>query len=82
MPLRDHDYFATMLCALIDVDAHRLTVASAGHMPPLLIDGADGRFVEFEANVPIGVARNVAIPAEAGFRGAGYDAGRVHRRFG
>jgi serine phosphatase RsbU (regulator of sigma subunit) len=53
----DHDYFATMLCALIDVDAHRLTLASAGHMLPLLIDGADGQFVEFDTNVPIGVAR-------------------------
>jgi serine phosphatase RsbU (regulator of sigma subunit) len=52
-----HDYFATMLCALIDVDAHRLTVASAGHMAPLLIDDAGGRFIEFDANVPIGVVR-------------------------
>jgi serine phosphatase RsbU (regulator of sigma subunit) len=52
-----HDYFATMLCALIDVGAHRLTVASAGHIPPLLIDGADGQFVQLDANVPIGVAR-------------------------
>ena len=54
-----HEHFATMLCALIDVGAHRLTVASAGHMAPLLIDGAgsDGRFVEIAANVPIGVVR-------------------------
>ncbi len=52
-----HDYFATMLCALVDVGAHRLTVASAGHIPPLVIDGAGGQFVEFDANVPIGVAR-------------------------
>ena len=55
-----HEHFATMLCALIDVRAHRLTVASAGHMAPLLIDGAgsDGQFVEITANVPIGVVRN------------------------
>ena len=52
-----HDYFATMLCVLIDVGAHRLTVASAGHISPLVIDGAGGRFVKFDANVPIGVAR-------------------------
>jgi len=52
-----HDYFATMLCVLVDVGGHRLTVASAGHIPPLLIDGADGQFVELDANVPIGVAR-------------------------
>jgi serine phosphatase RsbU (regulator of sigma subunit) len=53
-----HDYFATVLCALIDVDAHQLTVASAGHLPPLLIDGDDGRFVELDVGVPIGVARD------------------------
>ena len=52
-----HDYFATMLCALIDVGAHRLTVASAGHLPPLVIDDDGVRFVQFDANVPIGVAR-------------------------
>jgi serine phosphatase RsbU (regulator of sigma subunit) len=52
-----HDYFATMLCVLIDVGAHRLTVASAGHMAPLLIDDTGGRFIEFDANVPIGVVR-------------------------
>jgi serine phosphatase RsbU (regulator of sigma subunit) len=52
-----HDYFATMLCALIDVQAHRLTVSSAGHMAPLLIDHEQTRFVEFDVNVPIGVRR-------------------------
>jgi serine phosphatase RsbU (regulator of sigma subunit) len=52
-----HDYFATMLCALIDVDAHRITIASAGHFAPLLIDGNDGHYVKLETDVPIGVAR-------------------------
>ncbi len=53
-----HDYFATVLCALIDADAHRLTIASAGHMAPLLIDGDDSRYLELDANVPIGVTRD------------------------
>jgi serine phosphatase RsbU (regulator of sigma subunit) len=52
-----HDYFATMLCALIDVPAHRLTLSSAGHIAPLILDGEQARFVEFEVNVPIGVRR-------------------------
>jgi serine phosphatase RsbU (regulator of sigma subunit) len=52
-----HDYFATMLCALIDVRARRLTISSAGHMAPLLLDEQDARFVELEVNVPIGVRR-------------------------
>ncbi len=54
----DHDYFATVLCALIDVGAHRLTVASAGHIAPLLVDGDGSHFVQLDGGVPIGVARN------------------------
>jgi serine phosphatase RsbU (regulator of sigma subunit) len=52
-----HDYFATVLCALIDVEGHRLTVAGAGHIAPLLVDGDEGRYVDFTVNVPIGVTR-------------------------
>ena len=52
-----HDYFATVLCVSIDVDAHRLTLASAGHIAPLLIEDGEARFVEHEGDVPIGVAR-------------------------
>jgi serine phosphatase RsbU (regulator of sigma subunit) len=54
----DHDYFATVLCALIDVRAHSLTIASAGHMAPLLIDGERGEYVKTNVNVPIGVTRD------------------------
>jgi serine phosphatase RsbU (regulator of sigma subunit) len=67
-----HDYFATVLCVLIDVDAHRLTLASAGHMAPLLLNGGNGEFVDFHADVPIGVARTapyreatVSVPPNA-----------------
>ena len=48
-------HLATILCALVDVEAHRLTVTSAGHLPPLLISDGDGTFVESEVGVPIGV---------------------------
>jgi len=51
-----HDYFATVLCALIDVEAHRLTVASAGHLPPLLLQDGSAIFVEMAPSAPIGVA--------------------------
>jgi len=50
-----HSYLETALCALIDVDAHRLTLASAGHLPPLLITGNDGHFVEVDVGAAIGV---------------------------
>jgi serine phosphatase RsbU (regulator of sigma subunit) len=57
-----HDYFATVMCALIDVGAHRMTIASAGHLAPLLVNGDHGAYVKFDANVPIGVER------ESGYR--------------
>ena len=51
-----HDFFATVLCALIDVDAHTITLASAGHLAPLLIEGGEPRFAELSVGVPIGAA--------------------------
>jgi hypothetical protein len=46
---------ATILCALVDVEAHELTVTSAGHLPPLLISNGTGTFIESAVGVPIGV---------------------------
>jgi serine phosphatase RsbU (regulator of sigma subunit) len=46
---------ATVLCAVVDVEAHRLTVTSAGHLPPLLLSNGSGTFVHSEVGVPIGV---------------------------
>jgi serine phosphatase RsbU (regulator of sigma subunit) len=69
---KPHDYLATVLCALIDAEAHRMTVASAGHLPPLLLNGADGRYVELDAGVAVGVRSDeryretsVSVPADA-----------------
>ena len=53
----DHDYFATVLCALVDVNGREVTMASAGHMAPLLIDDGNARYVELAGDVPIGVRR-------------------------
>lgn len=46
---------ATILCALIDVEAHELSVTSAGHLPPLLISDGKGTFINGAVGVPIGV---------------------------
>ena len=54
----EHDYFATVLCALIDLESHTITMASAGHIAPLLINGDQGEYVKFDVNVPIGVMRD------------------------
>ena len=50
---------ATILCALIDVERHHVTVTSAGHLPPLLITNGSGTFIHGEVGVPIGVRSNV-----------------------
>ena len=55
------DYFATVLCALVDIDGHTLTLASAGHLPPLLLDGERGEFVDVSAEPPIGFPHNDAF---------------------
>src|SRR5438874_6954667 len=59
-----HDYFATVLCALIDVDSHRMTMASAGHLAPLILHDGSGEFAQLEPDAPIGV------PWEAEYREA------------
>jgi serine phosphatase RsbU (regulator of sigma subunit) len=48
---------ATVLCALVDVQARQVTVTSAGHLPPLMIVNGDGRFVQSEVGLPVGVDR-------------------------
>ncbi len=48
------DYFATVLCALIDIEGHQITVASAGHLAPLLLAGGEGDYVSIRAEPPIG----------------------------
>jgi len=82
---QDPSYFATALCAVIDVDGHRVTVASAGHIAPLLIEGATGRFVEIEVGVPIGVSREapyaeVTVSVSPGATLLAFTDGLVERR--
>ncbi len=60
-----HAYFATVLCGLIDVDAHRLSLSSAGHLPPLLITDGEASFIKAPVNPPVGVAPGSASYSEA-----------------
>jgi serine phosphatase RsbU (regulator of sigma subunit)/anti-sigma regulatory factor (Ser/Thr protein kinase) len=53
--------FATVLCIVIDVPRRRVRVASAGHLPALLVDAAGARFVDTPANTPVGVASAAAV---------------------
>lgn len=46
----------TCLYAILDPAGARLTVASAGHLPPLVVSGeGDARFLVVEPNLPLGV---------------------------
>jgi serine phosphatase RsbU (regulator of sigma subunit) len=65
-------YLATVMCALLDVRAGRMTIASAGHLPPLLIGEQDSAFVDQRTGPAIGVSLDpryeettVAMPPSA-----------------
>jgi serine phosphatase RsbU (regulator of sigma subunit) len=82
---QEHDYFATVLCALIDIDGHQVTLASAGHLAPLLLDGDSSRFVEINVGVPVGVAPDpiydeVTVPVPAKATLVAFTDGLVERR--
>ncbi len=81
----DGGQFATVLCALIDIKAHTIRLASAGHLPPLLVNGGDAAYLDTEVGVPIGVesdvrytARTTTAPPRATF--LAFTDGLVERR--
>jgi len=74
LSVSDGGQLATVLCALIDIEAHTITLASAGHLPPLLMDGGDAAYLDTDVGVPIGVendvsytSRTLTAPAHATF---------------
>jgi serine phosphatase RsbU (regulator of sigma subunit) len=77
--------FATVLCGTIDVATHRVTIASAGHLPPLLVTEGGAEFVGIATGVPVGVVRaspyesvSVTVPANSTL--VVYTDGLVERR--
>jgi serine phosphatase RsbU (regulator of sigma subunit) len=76
---------ATVLCAVIDVDARRVSVTSAGHLPPLLISDGNGQFVHSEVGLPVGVDANASyvsntVSAPPGATLLAFTDGLVERR--
>ena len=57
-------HFATVLCGSIDVERHLLTVASAGHFAPLVIDHGGTRFIDVPVAPPVGVVPQ-SVPTES-----------------
>jgi len=81
----DHDYFATVLCARIDVAGHQVIAASAGHLPPLVIDGDQAAYVSLNVGAPIGAGKpsqyrstSFAVPPRATL--LAYTDGLIERR--
>jgi serine phosphatase RsbU (regulator of sigma subunit) len=76
---------ATALCARIDAAARQVTLASAGHLPALLLADGEARFLEAPVGVPVGVERPAAyrpvtFPVPAGATLLAFTDGLVERR--
>lgn len=58
--VRRDNCFATVLCASIDLDRATVTIASAGHPPPLLV-ASGARFLATPIAPPVGVANGSGV---------------------
>jgi len=63
LDLRRDGHFATVLCGLVDVAAHKVIMANAGHLPPLLVGDMDVSFAAVTSASPIGLPERAAEPA-------------------
>jgi hypothetical protein len=64
--------FATILCGLVDVSGHTISLVNAGHPPLLLLNGKTGEFIRTTVFPPVGVedstpyqATDVVVPEGA-----------------
>jgi len=51
-----HAYFATVLCVLADVNGRRIAAASAGHLPPLVVQDGEVAYLPLSTGPPVGVS--------------------------
>jgi len=76
---------ATVLCAVVDLGSRQVTVATAGHLPPLLISDGHGEYVDGEIGVPIGAQagaayKSITVPAPPSATLLAFTDGLVERR--
>jgi serine phosphatase RsbU (regulator of sigma subunit) len=76
---------ATVMCAVLEIPEHRVTLANAGHLPPLLIDETGVGFLNGPVGPPIGMeqgasyqAKTYPVPSRATL--LGFTDGLVERR--
>ena len=79
------EQFATVLCGVVDVGGHRMTLANAGHLPPLLVENGHSGFVDTEVGPPIGISAHypytdVTVEVVPGTTMLAFTDGLVERR--
>ncbi len=86
LSLRTDHHFATVLCGVADVARHEITIANAGHLPPLLTNQQRAEFVQTLRGPPIGISpctppyETVTITVPSGATLLAYTDGLVERR--
>ena len=78
-------HFATVLCGLVDVRRHEVTLANAGHLPPLLVSSDGPEVLVAPPAAPIGVAtddgaRALVVTVDAQSTLVAFTDGLVERR--
>jgi serine phosphatase RsbU (regulator of sigma subunit) len=81
----DTGHMATVLCTLIDMEAGEITVASAGHLPPLVLSDSQAHYVKPTIGLPVGVQAgaeyvSTTTPAPAAGTFLAFTDGLVERR--
>ena len=56
--------FVTMVCGVLDVGRRTVAVSSAGHPPPLVIEGDDARFLSAPVGPPVGFLHDIGYDTD------------------
>ena len=85
LSVTDAGQIATVLCALVDLAARQVTIASAGHLTPLLIADGHREYLSSEIGLPIGaqtgsVYESTTVPAPPSATLLAFTDGLVERR--
>jgi serine phosphatase RsbU (regulator of sigma subunit) len=78
------EHFATVLVAVVDTRRQELTVASAGHLPPLILRKGRPEFLTVVPGVPVGVPgpspQPMTVPFTAGSTLVAFTDGLIEQR--
>jgi hypothetical protein len=85
LSLEDTGHFATVLCILVDLSLHQISIVNAGHLPPLLLVDDQGDFVTIDLGLPVGVSSTssytpVTVPVPEAATLLAFTDGLIERR--